>query len=285
MRLYWVSLKEQNKVCQPQANSLWYLYDCKGEIASGKLCDEVFFQVLDSIWASSWSKNQHGVGGWGKLFMLFYIIVSLKREGICIFTVVLDHINSKQKTWSMGLHTTSQPTVGPEDQDMASLKIKYLGAVDCKSSVLFHSMVWWRGYSQISLPKERCGLSCWGVDEDHARRQRVSKWWDPWVVYTLSNNKGLGNTPGLENTDQECPPHQGCPHLEHIPYCSMRCQLSPSSHAAPLAPRHNNRFVCFGQVKLSEIICELCCRPPAWCFLAWNPMFEGVKPAGIMLEG
>lgn len=42
-------MKEQGKACQPQANSLWSRYGCKGEVASGKLWDGVFFQVSGFI--------------------------------------------------------------------------------------------------------------------------------------------------------------------------------------------------------------------------------------------
>lgn len=63
---------------------------------------------------------------------------------------------------------------------------------------------------------------------------------------------------------------------EEFPYSAHGADF-PRARILPLWPQDITTvlcFVCFGQVKLSEIVRRLCCGSSEWCFLAQTPWFR-----------
>jgi len=130
----------------------------------------------------------------------------------------------------MGLHTTSQTRVGLLGLWIVSLQCCFTpwsGDVDVARYLYLRNTV-------------GCHVGVW---MKVMQGDRVSKGWDPWVIYILPNNKGLGSTLGLKGTDLECPPHKGRPHLEHIPYAACIASYPPA-HMLPLWPQDITTVLC-----------------------------------------
>lgn len=221
--------RSRTKYASPKQTACGISMSAKGKLLLGSFGMRFSFKFWVLFELQSWSKSQHGVGG-GESFSCSSSPLYLSKGRACICTEFLVHMNSYQKTWSMGLHTTSQTRVG-----LLGLWI-------------------------VSL---QCCFTPWSVDVDVARYlylrnnvgchvgvwmkvmqgDRVSKGWDPWVIYILPNNKGLGSTLGLKGIDLECPPHKGRPHLEHIPYAVCIASYPPA-HMLPLWPQDITTVLC-----------------------------------------
>lgn len=152
--------RSRTKYASPKQTACGISMSAKGKLLLGSFGMRFSFKFWVLFELQSWSKSQHGVGGGGKLFMLFLTVLSLQGEGVHLHWVFGSHeLISEDLIHGITYHIPN--------------KSGSPGAVDCKSSVLFHSMVWWCGCSQVSLPEEYCGLSCWGVDEGYSRRQSL----------------------------------------------------------------------------------------------------------------
>lgn len=144
----------------PRANSLWSRYGCEGEAASGKLWDEVFFQVSAFILTSKLeqkSKNMD-LGGGGKVFMVFLTITPLQGEGLHLHWCFSSQ-QTQTKDPLQGLSHADQEWV----QAIASPKKN--PSLNCGWQVFSTfslCIAWCCGRSQTSTPKELQLVSGYG---------------------------------------------------------------------------------------------------------------------------
>ena len=83
--------RSRTKYASPKQTACGISMSAKGKLLLGSFGMRFSFKFWVLFELQSWSKSQHGVGGGGKLFMLFLTVLSLQGEGVHLHWVFGSH--------------------------------------------------------------------------------------------------------------------------------------------------------------------------------------------------